>query len=366
MPLSSSHFAGEGVDAAVRKRLDDCSKTHSWNIHGGRSKGEPGLKGAVSLIQDALRILDEKVKITDDDGVYGPSTAAAVNKFKREHKPKPILGPGQTVPDSVVGIQTIAALDEAMGGLPKPVKDQFFQDFVIRVLGFDPKDKAAGQQTTAKQEAERTDGQFAIRVPSVAVLRSLINTPEYLKLHKPAVILNFNGGGGRANPASDPTSSVLAALKAERKKASDAKFELGKIVVYGWSIGGRGAANIARAIKADTDINQSVDFLGLIDAAWDDDKDSARTAPVNVLAGVSIYESATNELVPKGFEFHGVCKGTADNDLHQPNTFWSLQLAGWKAGSLNDDAFFNMSHKAAVEVGHKRVQARVLNLLGSV
>ena len=38
--------------------------------------------------------------------------------FKSAHRPKPILGPGQTVPDRVVGIQTIAALDRAMLGKP--------------------------------------------------------------------------------------------------------------------------------------------------------------------------------------------------------------------------------------------------------
>ncbi|MEO8025590.1 MAG: peptidoglycan-binding domain-containing protein [Bryobacteraceae bacterium] len=74
----------------------------------------PEIKDAVTRIQTALSQLG--FRITDPAGVYGGSTEAAVLKFKGP--PRNILGPGQTKPDAIVGIQTIQRLDEAIS--PRP------------------------------------------------------------------------------------------------------------------------------------------------------------------------------------------------------------------------------------------------------
>ncbi|UGY28590.1 peptidoglycan-binding protein [Bradyrhizobium septentrionale] len=111
MPLSSELFTKEGPG---KKRLADCAVNHQFNIFKDKTPNFPGTEDAVGRIQTALRSLG--FTISDAAGVYGESTAKAVFAFKSAHRPKPILGPGQTVPDRVVGIQTIAALDKAMAG----------------------------------------------------------------------------------------------------------------------------------------------------------------------------------------------------------------------------------------------------------
>lgn len=112
MPLSSPLFTSPGPG---KDRLAACARSHQFNFYVGKPN-LPGTEDAVKRIQTALQTLG--FSISDAAGVYGKSTAQAVFKFKSAHRPKPILGPGQTVPDSVVGIQTIAELDKAM--LKKP------------------------------------------------------------------------------------------------------------------------------------------------------------------------------------------------------------------------------------------------------
>lgn len=112
MPLSSPLFTKAGPG---KQRLADCAVSHQSNFYVGKPN-TPGTEDAVTRIQTALQALG--FSTSDPAGVYGKSTAQAVFKFKSAHRPKPILGPGQTVPDSVVGIQTIAALDKAMAGKP--------------------------------------------------------------------------------------------------------------------------------------------------------------------------------------------------------------------------------------------------------
>lgn len=370
MVLSSPFFTTDIADKAVRDRLKDCSEIPLRHIFQGQ-KDEPGLSGAVQRIQDALRQADFSINITDPDGVFGQSTADAVFKFKS--RDPPILGPGQRVPDRIVGIKTIAALDAIMGGQPpKPVTSQF-QDIVVRILGFDPNNAEAGKQTSAEQEQNGTDGQPAIQVPSVSELRTMINTEKYLKLHNPVVILNFNGGGGQANARSDPTTNILTALRQARSAAAASKSEPGKIILYGWSIGGRAAAVAARAIKADPAINQPLDYLGVIDAAWDSKDDVARKDAVNVLAGDNIFQSASNVLLDdpdSGItEFHGTLPGVNNFDLNRDGSWFSRQMIDFLKGTHIRKKraafeFFNITHKNAVIIGHRAVQTKVLNILG--
>jgi hypothetical protein len=74
------------------------------------------IRDAIARVQQALRQLG--FTISDGPGVYGGSTEAAVLKFKGP--PRNILGPGQTKPDAIVGIQTIHQLDTAIQGNKPP------------------------------------------------------------------------------------------------------------------------------------------------------------------------------------------------------------------------------------------------------
>ncbi|BDC49315.1 hypothetical protein F183_A16310 [Bryobacterales bacterium F-183] len=76
----------------------------------------PAVKDAVTRIQFALGKLG--FIINDIEGIYGASTEQAVLKFKGP--PRNILGPGQTRPDGVVGIQTIHRLDQELLGSSQP------------------------------------------------------------------------------------------------------------------------------------------------------------------------------------------------------------------------------------------------------
>jgi peptidoglycan hydrolase-like protein with peptidoglycan-binding domain len=70
----------------------------------------------VARIQKALNLLDGAV--LELDGSYGPATAAAVLTYKTKRR---IINPGyQTMPDNIVGIMTIAAMDNELNALSRP------------------------------------------------------------------------------------------------------------------------------------------------------------------------------------------------------------------------------------------------------
>jgi hypothetical protein len=95
--LSSQLFRG---DAA----LESAATSNPAHI-------KPGARGRhVEKIQTALNILDD-ARLTVD-GAYGPATASAVLKYKT--KRKIINYSYQTAPDNIVGIMTMAKLDEEM------------------------------------------------------------------------------------------------------------------------------------------------------------------------------------------------------------------------------------------------------------
>lgn len=119
-PPASTMFAGN-------QRLRDCSQKNSFHI-------VPGERGPhVQLIQNALvsllyhtvlseteqRALDKEV----EQSFYGPRTAKVVVHYKRSQTPM-LLGPGQTVPDNIVGIRTISKLDDDVKAFdPEPEPD---------------------------------------------------------------------------------------------------------------------------------------------------------------------------------------------------------------------------------------------------
>jgi hypothetical protein len=90
------------------QRLSRCAVEHPAHV-------TPGCKGEfVTLIQRAVTAIDgtEIDRGELESATYGPSTAAAVLKFKTNRN---IINPGyQTKPDNIVGIMTIRALDKEM------------------------------------------------------------------------------------------------------------------------------------------------------------------------------------------------------------------------------------------------------------
>lgn len=145
MALRSKLFTSDEV---VKARLNDCLDRDSEHI-------QLGAKGAhISKIQTALFILLPGLKLPDNelsdpktgDGFYGPATAAAVLRYKQNHKPPIINKAYQDKPDSIVGKMTIQFLDDDMLGKdpvdpPKPVPvDKSIRTLTLWLNAFIDKD----------------------------------------------------------------------------------------------------------------------------------------------------------------------------------------------------------------------------------
>ncbi len=290
----------------------------------------------VSEIQSALiNIFGENDLLTGIDPAelesrtYGPTTAAAVFRFKNTPSLNgtggKILGPGQTVPDKIVGRQTIAALDDMIAGqggrLAALTKRQ---DVFVQILGADPNGPRAGQPTEA--------GFPQVGAPRPDEIAAWVNTTTYLETHRPVVMVNFHGGGGTANPASDPTAKVVAAVTAARSAAVAAGDAAGRVVVVGFSIGGRGAVTVCNALIT---AGIPVDYLGLVDAAFNGQSDPARVIPVSATVLENIYEAVHHFVLAKfpGFEFHGDVGGQKGVSLDDQPFF--------KTAKAEDEAKFN-------------------------
>lgn len=113
MPLTSDLFKDN-------QQLQDCAIKDSAHIVADEPPKRRGVnnKGAhVALIHQAIRLLipGAKLGLEEPNEIYGPLTAEVIRQFKADHDP-PILNTAlrQTTPDNVVGIKTIAALDEKL------------------------------------------------------------------------------------------------------------------------------------------------------------------------------------------------------------------------------------------------------------
>ena len=309
-PLQSRLFTAE---EPVRKRLQACADDNARNIH----QGNDPTGDFVGNIQIALTaVLGRGHGITDAEleaSTYGDTTAGAVFRFKSEPALNgtggKILGPGQLKPDRIVGKQTIVALDlafkrkETPGGAPPIVPTALkTQDVFVQILGADPSGIRAGEPTL--------DGFLKVNAPRPAQIAERVNDAQYLAGHRPVVMVNFRGGGGRANPASDPADKVVALVAAARRAAGLSGAAAGKVCVVGFSIGGRGAVSAARKLVA---AGIPVTYLGLVDAAFDGAGDVVRTQPVGAGVLENIFESVHHFVLAKfpGFEFHGDVGGQA-------------------------------------------------------
>jgi hypothetical protein len=118
MPLQSDALSGDD-------RLEACLVQDSAHL-------TPGVQGEfVAKVQAALMFLDE---LTIDDGeldssTYGPSTAAAVLKFKQ--KRKIINFSYQQTEDNIVGKMTIKALDDELAIAENEAPDLFVSALCI-------------------------------------------------------------------------------------------------------------------------------------------------------------------------------------------------------------------------------------------
>lgn len=103
------------------EKLQDCARLDTAHLVADEPplrRGENNQGAHVALVHRALRRVMPGVSFGLEEATetYGPKTAEVVRQFKAAQKP-PILNKAlrQTVPDNIVGKQTIAALDQQAG-----------------------------------------------------------------------------------------------------------------------------------------------------------------------------------------------------------------------------------------------------------
>jgi hypothetical protein len=114
-------------DLFVRdQRLQDCAIRNSAHIVADEPplrRGENNQGAHIALIHQALRRIlpSPSFGLEEATETYGPKTAEIIRQFKAAQIP-PLLNKalGQKVPDNIIGIQTIAALDQLMKGKRQP------------------------------------------------------------------------------------------------------------------------------------------------------------------------------------------------------------------------------------------------------
>ena len=336
-----------------------------------------GHKPVANKPDDVQNIQDLLAKVPEVQGgtpglkstgkILGPSdpTVTAIKKFqfKQFGWSDGVVDPKQKTEDRI---------HELLESPEPPDPATQTQDILIRILGQVPTNSAAGTKTQ--------EGQAAIGVPNAPSLAGMINTPDYLAKHPSIHLINFNGGGGRANERSDPTDAIVREVKAVAAALagpSTVKTDLGKIVIYGWSSGGRNAVTVCQALQNDF----KVTYVGIIDGAFDDQNDAVRTRGVSPKAGDNLFEEVSNILTldselktPAGapfFEFHGPVTGATNTPLNgefYQNEKRKYEEAKKKAltqrGRLQAaDEFFDNVHKQAVIEGHAAVQGKAIRIL---
>ncbi|MFL5245053.1 MAG: hypothetical protein ACJ8FY_23370 [Gemmataceae bacterium] len=319
----------------------------------------------VSTIQDMLG------QISADDGgtpglsvtgkIIGPNdpTILAIRRFQKKQ-----FGFEDGVVDP--GAKTERRLHEVLGSdnpPPPPVlPDGVTFDTVVRIMGQDPKSVFAGKPTA--------EGESLAFIPDAVGFSAAVETPEYKAENLRLVLINFFGGGGRANPASDPTQTILDLILAQQQAAQtpgSVKIGFRRMIVFGTSIGGRNCATLARRL-----VNEKIhiDYLGLIDAAFDDENDPERRAPVVADQADNFLQAVSNDLrgeFPE-FEFHGLVPGCQNTKMEDTNNFYRTRKK-----RFDDERHFNRKkdasncfddlHAKAVQDAHQIAQRKVLQLL---
>ena len=336
MQLSSNLFSKPRRNA----RLDRCLVDDVAHImlKQPRERGEH-----VARIQLALLTILRNARLGNEvaRAEYGPATAAAVLRFKRERN---ILNTAlrQTVPDDIVGKKTIAALDAEMLRRPLPPgraqRVRLSPAPFVR-LGFQAADVQGsladlslddllglGQAVTplpldifvhfdggdAASEGQR-------RRLAEAEFSNKFSTPAYLATHLLATAICFVGGRGDKKKAKEAADEVLLLRKAVKQ---------GVTAIVGSSVGGLCALDCASQLSGKV----TIDYIAISDGAFFAPaevtfKPVKITAPKNpILASTkkNFFQRFGHELLvdargPGGFmqgtEFHGPLEGFTNIDL---------------------------------------------------
>ncbi|MBL8727924.1 MAG: hypothetical protein JNM25_05805 [Planctomycetes bacterium] len=290
---------------------------------------------------------------------YGPNTAAAVLRFKRERN---ILNTAlhQTTPDNVVGKKTIAALDAEMlkkqlpPGRPPRVKMSvaplvklgFNSGDVVGslvdldltdILGLGPGVVLPPLDILVQFDGGDAASEGTRQRKTEADFSAKFSTPAYLQTHLPAFGICFVGGRGSKNKAQEAAEEVVK-LRTLAKQ--------GVTAIVGSSVGALPALECAARLTGLV----KIDYLAINDGAFfaPDEvtfapfKIATMKAPILATKKENFFQTFGHELLrdargPGGFmqgtEFHGPLDGFANIDVAaNPGANLKLQM---REGSQN-------------------------------
>ncbi|MBL9079626.1 MAG: hypothetical protein JNL08_19135 [Planctomycetes bacterium] len=359
MPLTSNVF----TKPRRNERLDRCLVDDRAHI----TLRQPPERGEhVTRVHLALLTLLRNPNLGTEvaRAEYGPSTAAAVLRFKRERN---ILNTAlhQTVPDNIVGKKTIAALDAEMAKRqlppgrqprlrvsPAPFVRLGFQPTVVQqsFVGIDLNDVLGLGQVLATLPLDifvHFDGGDAAsegqrRRLAEAEFSNKFGTVAYLKTHFLPIGICFVGGRGEKNRAQQAADEVLQLRKSIRQ---------GVTAIVGSSVGGLAALDCARQLSGQV----ALDYVAISDGAFFAPGEVGFapfkiTVPTTTIAATTkknFFQTFGHELLrdsrgPGGFmqgtEFHGPLENFTNIDVAAaPGSDLSEQMrAGERNRSLPD------------------------------
>ena len=379
-PLRSRHFTNRAEDQV--RRLNQCGTDDAFHIEAGQSGLHVGAIQAALLAFSAransVRALVPLLKLQPpmprissaeiDSRTYGDTTRAAVKAYKRAFD---IRRSGQTDPDDIVGIMTIDRMDDHMhaiegqGGSGRIVTRVKRRDLVVMFPGATP--SLHGTEDISRAISMRETLRQAIAV-----------TPLYhdVFMDPPMVIAVY---GGPRGSAQDPVRTVHFAIQSMIHNLVTQGSALGRIMIFGSSIGGPNALTLAGMLSS---AGRNIRYLRLGDAGFDDnDRFVNRTAadgrqvpmfvpPASIVAleSYSTYQTRGNEMRSKIgtlSELHGGALGLMDDDLSNTGaikTTWDDWVRGGQKSEEKNRVWQSM-HDQAADIGERKFKDDVVRII---
>ena len=316
--LESNFFKTQ--DPSVKARLDQCLAVDLQHITPGkRSLSTPEGK-AVATLQDALRLIKEKLPLSalpdikDASGDYGADTTAAVRAYKSDAS-HVIVRTGQAL-DAIIGRMTITQIDDDLVTIergskpaPPPPVAETELDIYIKILGF---------HNAAHQGNDISNLSAASRFSN-----EINEQPGYLTHHLPIKLLWFIGGQQHS------ANKFIV----EQVRELNRKNKIGKVFLAGGSAGGKNVLQVAPELVG---MNVPIEYVGLWDAAlqredlvdpsqFDNDANFNRFKPATLnfkgVAGLAArkfaecYFQSWGHCFDKNQEIHGSVQGFQPVDL---------------------------------------------------
>lgn len=339
----------KGLDGTARSVLDDALRrdpAHIMPSPGPRSSGDwiAAIQQGLNMIQ-AKNSIDGMSPIPASETDFGRATVSAVLAYKKD---RDIRGPGQAVPDPIVGRSTLAHMDDDIDQLlkdrprPDPIPPTKIVDVVINVMPGGNEGGRLAQPLLADQ----------------------LNTEKYKKSGKRLVVLAFVGSHQPHLNPSDGIVSMTIAVTAERR---------GTICMFGSSVGGKNILEIASKLTAK---QIPLAYVGISDGAFFDPDavkppgilDSTsdlqiRSPMILATETVNFFTLVGTHIRPSKTARRLIWTGDLAGEIHGPIAGFQRNVNLTKTVAKGPSGA--EAHDQAVQHGDEQHRARISGLLGS-